>query len=59
MAVVEVTEEDAEDGTEWRCKTGCGKPSRDNPKEEEERKSVHISSDAFYFNLLRCSSKRQ
>ena len=36
MAVVEVTEEDAEDRTEWRWKIRCGDLPRENPNEEEE-----------------------
>ena len=36
MAVVEVTEEDAEDRTEWRWKIRCGNPSREQPNEEED-----------------------
>ena len=35
MAVVEVTEEDAEDRTEWRWKIQCSDPSREKSKEEE------------------------
>ena len=34
MAVVEVTEEDAEDRTEWRWRIHCGDPRREKPKEE-------------------------
>ena len=34
MAVVEVTEEDAEDRTEWRWK--IREPGREKPKEEED-----------------------
>ena len=35
MAVVEVTEEDAEVWTEWRWRIHCGDPRREKPKEEE------------------------
>ena len=34
MAEVEVTEEDAEDRTEWRWKTSCDTTLRDKPIEE-------------------------
>ena len=36
MAMVEVTEEDAEYMTERRCKIRCGDPCREKPKEDEE-----------------------
>ena len=36
VAVVEVTEEDAEDRTEWRWKIRSGDPRREKLKEEEE-----------------------
>ena len=35
MTAIEVTEEDAEDTTEWRWKICCGDPRREKPKEEE------------------------
>ena len=34
MAVVEVTEEDAEERNKWRWKIHCGEPSWDKSKEE-------------------------
>ena len=34
LAVVEVTEEDADDRTKWRRKIGYGSPWREQPKEE-------------------------
>ena len=36
MIVVEVMEEDAEDGIKWRRKIRCGEPGREKPKEQEE-----------------------
>ena len=35
MAVVEVTEEDADDRNKWRWEMRCGDPLREKPKEED------------------------
>ena len=37
MTAVEVTEEDAEERTGWRGIIRCGDPSREQPKEEDDR----------------------
>ena len=43
MAVVDVTEEDADDRTEWKWTICSGDPWREKPKEEEEELAEHVN----------------
>ena len=44
MTVVEVMEEQAEDRDKWRCKIGCGDPSREKPEEEDINNGTYLTA---------------
>ena len=51
MAVVEVTEEDAEVRIKWRWKIHCGDPCREKPKEEVQICYVNLLAKDCVFHV--------